>query len=230
MRTLEQHLKVPMTEPKNNSAGNGAAVQWLRHHVTYDADFCLIFPFYRDPNGYGMLGYLGEHHYAHRFMCELVHGPAPGLEYEAAHTCGNGDTGCANPRHLMWKTKIGNRQDSNRHGTGVRNTGGNQGRLTADQVMQIRDLKGKKTHVEIAAMFDISAPSVRAIFTGKMYAGKSKIKHYTPEDDQKIRDAIARGFNFTQIAKIIGRPTHAVSSRAYRLGLKSGQPVQKTMP
>lgn len=214
----------------SNQAGKGAAVAWLRHHVNYDADFCLIFPFYRDPNGYGMFGYLGKNYYAHRFMCELAHGAAPGPEYEAAHNCGNGDGGCANPRHLAWKTKVGNRQDSNKHGTGVRNHGGNVRTLSAEQIMQIKDLKGKMTHVEIGAKFGISAPSVRAIFTGKMYAGESKIKHYTPEEDAKLRDAISRGFNFTQIGKLLGRPAVAVSGRAYRLGLKSGQPVQKTMP
>lgn len=213
-----------------NKAGKGAAIEWLRHHVNYDADFCLIFPFYRDPNGYGRVGYLGQQHYAHRFMCELAHGPAPGPEYEAAHECGNGEGGCANPRHLKWKTKVGNRQDSNAHGTGVRHRGGNVRSLNEDQVAQIRGLKDQKTHVEIAAMFGISAPTVRAIFTGKMYAGKSKIRHYTPEEDAKIREAISRGCNFTQVAKIVGRPTHAVTARAYRLGLKSGQPVQKTMP
>ncbi len=210
-------------EKRNTTAGKGAAIAWLRHHVNYDADFCLIFPFYRDPNGYGMLGYLGKRHYAHRFMCELANGPAPGPEYEAAHECGNGEGGCANPRHLKWKTKVGNRQDSNAHGTGVRHRGGNVRSLNEDQVAEIRGMKGQKTHVEIAAMFGISAPTVRAIFTGKMYAGKSKIKHWTEEEDNKIREAVALGYSFPRMAEHVGRPVSGVMGRTYRLGLTSGR-------
>lgn len=218
------------TTTPNNKAGEGAAFAWISQHLAYDTDFCLIFPFYRDPNGYGMVGYLGKRHYAHRLMCEMAHGPAPGEGYEVAHGCGNGHGGCTNPKHLSWKTKAGNRQDSTAHGKGVRHRGGNVRSLNEDQIAHIRSLKGQKTHVEIGAMFGVSAPTVRAIFTGKMYAGVTRIKHYTPEDDAMIRDAIGRGFNFTQIGKLIGRPAHAVSSRAYRLGLRSGQPVRKTMP
>jgi len=214
----------------HHQAGKGAAIAWLRHHVNYDADFCLIFPFYRDPNGYGMLGYLGKRHYAHRFMCELVNGPAPGPEYEAAHNCGNGAGGCANPRHLEWKTKIGNRQDSIAHGTGVRNRGGNVRSLNEDQVAQIRAMKDQKTQFEIAAMFGVSAPTVRAIFAGKMYAGKSKIVHWTDEEDDKIREAVNLGYNFKKMSVHVGRSISAVMGRTYRLGLKSGQPPRSSAP
>ncbi len=63
-----------------------------------------------------------------------------------------------------------------------------------------------------------------------MYAGVTRIKHFTPEEDVTIKDAIDRGLNFTQIGKLIGRSATAASARAYRLGWKSGQPVRKTMP
>jgi hypothetical protein len=45
------------------------------------------------------------------------------------------------------------------------------------------------------------------------------------EDDQKIRDAIAEGLNFTQIAARLGKTRGQVTGRAYRIGLKSGQPA-----
>lgn len=159
--------RAPIASPQR---GKGAGVDWLRQHVSYEADTCLIFPFYRAPDGYGRVGFMNRSVYPHKLMCEFAHGPKPGIGYEVAHSCGNGSGGCTNPRHLSWKTKSDNRRDSNLHGTGARNLGGNRGRLTPDQVMQIRGLKGKKTQHDIAVMFGISAPSVRAIFTGKMYA------------------------------------------------------------
>ena len=45
------------------------------------------------------------------------------------------------------------------------------------------------------------------------------------EDDQRIRDAIAEGLNFTQIAARLGKTKGQVTGRAYRIGLKSGQPA-----
>lgn len=47
---------------------------------------------------------------------------------------------------------------------------------------------------------------------------------YTPEQDAKIRAMIDAGCNFTTIASALGKSHGAVSSRAYRLGLCSGQP------
>lgn len=48
--------------------------------------------------------------------------------------------------------------------------------------------------------------------------------NFTPEEDQKIRDAISRGMNFTQMAVHLGMTRGAVTARTYRLGLRSGQP------
>jgi hypothetical protein len=39
-----------------------------------------------------------------------------------------------------------------------------------------------------------------------------------------MQTAIQEGRNFTEIAKMVGRKPHAVSSWAYRKGLRSGQP------
>jgi len=41
---------------------------------------------------------------AARLMCELIHGPAPGPEYEASHLC-NDNWLCICPDHLIWETK-----------------------------------------------------------------------------------------------------------------------------
>ena len=207
--------------------GNAKTVQWLCDHVKHDGKYCLIWPFYRNPNGYGTLGFGGKNQWAHRAMCEMAHGPAPSPDHEAAHSCGNGHMGCAHPKHLSWKTRSGNRLDCREHGTHSRHFDGNKGRLTDDQVEGIRALKGKKTQAEIAFTFGVSEPTVRDIFLGRSHATPSKIKHYTPEEDAKIREAISMGYNMPQIAAHVGRPLKAITGRVYRLGLKSGQPVSR---
>lgn len=45
-----------------------------------------------------------------------------------------------------------------------------------------------------------------------------------PEEDEKIRKGVADGLNFVQIAEQIGKSHSSVTARAYRLGLRSGQP------
>jgi hypothetical protein len=207
--------------------GNGKTYQWLLDHKDHDGDYCLIWPFNRNPNGYGQLGYLGKTGYAHRMMCELVHGPAPSPNHEAAHSCGNGHMGCAHPKHLSWKTRTENRLDCRMHGTQVRSTHGKRGRLTDDQVMQIKALKGKKTQAEIAFTFGVSEPTVRDIFLGRSHARPPKVKYYTKEEEAMMQAAIQEGRNFTEIAKMVGRKPHAVSSWAYRKGLRSGQPCDR---
>lgn len=53
--------------------------QWLIDHKDYPHDYCLIWPFSRERRvGRGMMGdSAGYRKWAHRCMCELVHGPAP---------------------------------------------------------------------------------------------------------------------------------------------------------
>lgn len=161
-----------------HNRGNGAAVRWLREHASYDGDGCLIWPFARLKNGYGTLAYLGDCHYAHRFMCELVNGPPPSPLHETAHSCGKGHEGCAHPKHLSWKTKSGNMLDSKRHGTHIRSR---RNRLKPEQVAHIRALKGTMTQAEIAGMFKISEPTVRDIYLGRSHR-KTALETQKPAD------------------------------------------------
>lgn len=168
--------------------GNGKGIRFIRAHVDYDGPDCLIWPLHKC-NGYGTFGYLGKHHYAHRFMCELVNGPAPSPDHEAAHSCGRGDQGCIHPKHLSWKTHTDNQLDRAQHGT--KNTWAKGGKLTAQQAAEIRALKGKKKQREIAAIFGISRSQVSWIMTGKSWA-KPK-KGYYPTQDGRFSARIKVG-------------------------------------
>jgi hypothetical protein len=129
--------------------GNGKAIQWIRDHQDYEhKDWCLMWPFYR-LRGYGSFGYLGKSYYAHRFMCELVHGKPPTPDHQAAHSCGNGHLGCVNPHHLSWKTQSENQLDCREHGTQAKNKRGTRGKLTMAIADQIRALKGVKLQWQI---------------------------------------------------------------------------------
>jgi hypothetical protein len=203
--------------------GNGKTIQWIRDHANYPhEDWCLIWPFSKT-RGYGTFSYLGKHYYAHVFMCELAHGPAPTDQHESAHSCG--DAGCINPRHLSWKTPTENGLDSRKHGTHVRSRYGNAGKITREQAGVIRGLKGVKTLRELADEYGVSESAISNVWVGKTHYRPSKMVYWSPTQEQQLRDGIAAGMNFTQIAKILGKNSHTVSSKAYRLGLKSGASV-----
>lgn len=53
---------------------------------------------------------------------------------------------------------------------------------------------------------------------------------YTADDDRKIRDGVANGLNFKQVAALVGKSYSGVTMRAYRLGLRSGQPCRRISP
>lgn len=47
---------------------------------------------------------------------------------------------------------------------------------------------------------------------------------WRPDEDRKICDGIAAGLRFPQLMRLVGRSYGSVSARAYKLGLRSGQP------
>jgi hypothetical protein len=204
--------------------GEGKTIQWIRDHANYPhEEWCLIWPF-STTRGYGTFSYLGKSYYAHRFMCDLAKGRAPTSDHEAAHSCG--DSGCVNPRHLSWKTPTENLLDCRQHGTHVRTRHGNIGKITAEQAETIRSLKGVKTLRELAEEYGISESAVSNIWVGKTHFRPRKINHWTAEEDKAIRDGVARGLNFRQLAELFpNRTVSGVMGRTYRLGLKSGVPA-----
>jgi hypothetical protein len=148
---------------KSPMAGKGANLQWLKDHVSYRGDECLVWPFCRDRHGYGQVGINGKLHRAHRVMCELVNGPAPEPTMHAAHSCGNGHLGCINPLHLDWKTPSGNQLDRAAHGTKNDAWWSHRQKVTNAQKAEIVSLEGKYPQYVIAKMFDVSPHTVRRI-------------------------------------------------------------------
>jgi len=54
--------------------------------------------------------------------------------------------------------------------------------------------------------------------------------NYRPEDDQKIREALARGYSYRKTAEYVGKSFQSVSGRIYRLGLQSRSRVVGSPP
>jgi len=58
----------------------------------------------------------------------------------------------------------------------------------------------------------------------KLEQCRNKSNTYTAEEDRIVREATERGLNFKQAGELIGKSHSSVTMRAFRIGLKSGQP------
>lgn len=157
---IDRELKMTRKPPKTHV--------WLHAHINYKGNGCLRWPF-SVCNGYGNLKYGGRITYAHRVMCELVHGPVPSPNHEAAHICGNGHKGCVHPEHIAWKTRSANQKD--RAAQGTKNTWAWRGKITQRIADEIRALKGKVPQRILAARYGISRSNVSFIHCGKAWTG-----------------------------------------------------------
>lgn len=116
----------------------GKPIMWIRDHLNYEGNDCLIWPFGKRSNGYGTITFEGKQDSAHRVMCRLKNGDPPSAAHEAAHSCGQGSSGCVNPNHLSWKTPKENNADKVVHGTSNRGERMGMSKLNREQVREIR--------------------------------------------------------------------------------------------
>lgn len=188
--------------------------EWLEERVVYDGADCLIWPF-STLDGYGNLGIDGQQHYAHRYMCELVNGPAPSPDHQAAHSCGNGGKGCVHPRHITWKTRSENARDRVLHGRGATGKGG---LLTPEIADQIKALRGIKTQREIAQMFGTTRQNVGDIQRGRTWTNPYK---GTTRSGRRYAASVTINGTYTRIGVFDTREEAAAAYRAKLAELRS---------
>lgn len=143
--------------------------------MTYEGDDCLIWPYGKNPDGYGRIKLNNKQVIVSRWVCTQVYGPPPSIIHEAAHLCGKGHEGCVAKKHLKWKTPKENWADRYIHGTSKEgisiNAGESHGfsKLTDDEVIKIRALGGTMFQREIAAEFNVSISTISEVLRRKRW-------------------------------------------------------------
>lgn len=160
---------------------NSPILRWIRDHLDYPhKDYCLIWPFNKRA-GYGALIIDGKAICAHRYICELVNGPAP-AGYVASHSCDRGHDACVNHHHLSWQTNSENQLRRKDHKDGPRF------KLNWGDVETIRRLKGVETPVDTAKRFGVSESAIRQVQSGKTWKSRSRLGNsFTDAQVQTIR-------------------------------------------
>lgn len=150
---------------------HGDRMRWIEAHVGFTGDECLPWPFpstVGDTDRPACVPFRERHMTACRVMCILAHGEPPTDSHESAHSCGKGDEGCINPKHLSWKTPAENMADKVIHGTQPRGEESHLAVLTTSEVRRIRSMTG--TSKEVAPLFGVSPRHIRNIRSGGSWA------------------------------------------------------------
>lgn len=153
----------------------GEPAQYFREIVLpFAGTECLIWPYSRIGGGYGELRQDGRTQRVHRLVCEVLHGPAPTPEHEAAHSCGKGYEGCCNPQHIRWATPTENSADRAIHGTVAHGERHGSVKLSEADVLEIRDLRDQLSRREIAEIFGVTSHQIGYIYRGKSWGWLEK--------------------------------------------------------
>lgn len=147
-------------DPLGGYASHGEHQRWLQAHADYVSDECLKWPFRSNSRGYAQTVVDGQIMPAARYMCFLAHGEPPTLSLHAAHSCGRGDKGCVNPKHLRWATAKENAADAIAHGTMGKKLGFDSANFVRESTLSITAL---------SEMFNISERSIENARFGRTW-------------------------------------------------------------
>lgn len=152
-------------DPLAGRTPNGAGLQFMIEASKTTSDDCLIWPYGTNGNGYARIDGV----YVHRRVCEMAHGPAPSELHEAAHSCGNGDIGCVNQRHLRWATPKENAADKILHGTENRGENHNWAKLKKSDVVEIRQAANSVSRKTLADRYGVSKHTIGHVLSGRSW-------------------------------------------------------------
>lgn len=144
----------------------GVGLQWLRDHVNFHGEECLIWPFPRTRIPY--VQFDGRNQRAARVMCILAHGQPTFAQAEAAHSCGKGHLGCVNPQHLRWASRQENVDDRTLHGTNPIGEKHGMAKLRTDDVAAI--LASQESQKSLAEKYRVSAATISMIKSRRTWA------------------------------------------------------------
>ena len=139
---------------------------WAKVDMTSDSQGCWLFSGCKNAYGYGRMRYKGKLYNTHVLAYILSGKNIPeGLQLAHSELC-KGKRHCCNPDHLTPKTARENALDRHRDNSMT------QAKLTAEQVLEIRDkyAKGGISHRKLAEEYKISQQNISRILTRKLWS------------------------------------------------------------
>jgi hypothetical protein len=134
------------------------------------------------PKGYLLVSLYSEgrqvSRLVHALVCPAFHGPKPSPLHQVAHADGDGENNCES--NLRWATAAENARDRERHGRTARGERQGAAVLSAEQVVQIREMISLGVpQKELARHFNVSKSAICLANLGINWAhiGKPTSRH-----------------------------------------------------
>jgi hypothetical protein len=128
---------------------------FIARAIVYEGDDCLIWPFALNSSRYAHSGGFGG--VISRYVCKKVYGAPPTPKHQAAHSIKCVSKACVNNKHLRWATQEENLADD------CRGEDCSWTKLTEEQVIEIRKLKGTMSLGELAKIYGFSNGCIRGV-------------------------------------------------------------------
>jgi hypothetical protein len=126
---------------------------------------CILWPGFKDPNGYGRVWFKGGYRLSHRVSYQINVDEIP-AHIDVCHSC---DTpSCVNPHHLFLGTAADNLRDCKQKGRNAHGVKSGRAKLAESDVRAIR-IDPRPTRV-IAKQFGIASSGVSGIKRRKLWS------------------------------------------------------------
>ena len=145
---------------------NKAAEQFWSRVTIRQPEECWFWTGYKNPAGYGQIGWNGKLRLTHRIALSLTDGDFVS-QLRVCHSCDN--PSCCNPAHLWRGTDHDNVHDRISKGRSnfARGEAASKTKLTTESVLAIRASKGVASI--FANKFGVSVPTIHAIRTRRTW-------------------------------------------------------------
>lgn len=139
-------------DPLGRQASPNEPMDFLLKIAAHDGEACIRWPFSKADWYHSIALGGGRFSKAHREMCRIAHGSPPSPAHQAMHSCDN--KWCVNPKHLSWGTPQENISDAVSRGRTLRGEKVPAAKLTAQDVLHIRERHGRgQSLAQIAASY-----------------------------------------------------------------------------
>lgn len=164
-------------DPLAGCTSAGRPAQWVLDHLSHEDDGCLIWPYSKTTNGYGLIVIDGKNETVHKVIVTILYGKKPTEHHQVRHLCGRGHMGCVNPVHLAWGTGQENMQDKLLHGTDGRGEKSGMAKLSnSDVISIIGKIASGQTNRSISREYEISECVISSIKCGFTWSWLTGIK------------------------------------------------------
>lgn len=145
----------------------GEPLQYLIEHMYDGCSFPWPFATCGGGAGYPQINIDGTKTTANRFVCELVNGPPPTPDHEAAHSCGN--QSCFHAGCLRWATSSENNMDKVDHGTHNRGERHSLAKISEATAHYIKFSAPRTSATTLARSIGVSATIIRHIWAERSW-------------------------------------------------------------